>query len=232
MKIHKFLVENIPALLYGEPSEKLYLYVHGRFASREAAGDFAQILNGFGYQVLSFDLPEHGDRTGEDYPCNLPNGIRDLRTVHESVRGQYPEISLFACSLGACFSLAAFPDIRFRKCLFLSPVLDMKNLIEKMMSWAGVDEARLQEAGEIPTEFGETLSWDYYRFVKDHPVSVWNSPTSILYGENDNLTDLATVEAFAARFPSQVTVMPGGEHYFHTPEQLAFLDRWIRDRYC
>ena len=24
--------------------------------------------------------------------------------------------------------------------------------------------------------------------------------------------------------------MEGGEHWFHTGEQLAFLDRWLRDR--
>ena len=27
-------------------------------------------------------------------------------------------------------------------------------------------------------------------------------------------------------------VMPGGEHWFHTPEQMAFLDGWIQRKSC
>ena len=34
--------------------------------------------------------------------------------------------------------------------------------------------------------------------------------------------------AFAAGISAPLTVMPGGEHWFHTPEQMAFLDDWIR----
>ena len=26
-----------------------------------------------------------------------------------------------------------------------------------------------------------------------------------------------------------LTMMAGGEHWFHTAEQMAFLDRWIRE---
>ena len=28
----------------------------------------------------------------------------------------------------------------------------------------------LQEKGEIPTDFGETLSWKYYSYVCEYPV--------------------------------------------------------------
>ena len=31
----------------------------------------------------------------------------------------------------------------------------------------------------------------------------------------------------AIQSSSALTVMPGGEHWFHTDEQLRFLDRWI-----
>ena len=53
-------------------------------------------------------------------------------------------------------------------------------------------------------------------------------PTRILYGEKDHLTDRTTITAFAAGISAPLTVMPGGEHWFHTPEQMAFLDDWIR----
>ena len=44
----------------------------------------------------------------------------------------------------------------------------------------------------------------------------------------DFLTPPETMSAFAARIGAPLTVMPGGEHWFHTPEQMAFLDNWIR----
>ncbi len=60
-----------------------------------------------------------------------------------------------------------------------------------------------------------------------HPI-IWNVPTCILYGEHDNLTFIETVSAFAKRLHADLTVMPGGEHLFHTKEQMQFLDNWIK----
>ena len=101
------------------------------------------------------------------------------------------------------------------------------NLIENMMGWAGVTEAELREKGEIPTAFGEVLSWKYLCYVRSHPLNL-SVPTRILYGENDNLTSYETVSAFAEKIGAPLTVMRGGEHWFHTEEQMAFLDEWIR----
>ena len=53
-------------------------------------------------------------------------------------------------------------------------------------------------------------------------------PTEILYGEFDELTALKTMEDFARAQGAGLTVMPGGEHWFHTPEQMRFLDNWIQ----
>ena len=89
-------------------------------------------------------------------------------------------------------------------------------------------EPELAEKGEIATPFGETLSWRYLCYVREHPIS-WRVPTRILYGEKDNLTSMETLSAFAARHGAELTVMPGGEHWFHTAEQMAFLDGWIKE---
>lgn len=97
-----------------------------------------------------------------------------------------------------------------------------------MMRWAGVTEERLKMEGVIVTPFGEKLSWDYLCYVREHPVQ-WNAPTCILYGEKDNLTAYETVAAFAKEHRANLTVMNGGEHWFHTDEQLRFLDAWIRE---
>ena len=47
--------------------------------------------------------------------------------------------------------------------------------------------------------------------------------------EHDNLTSIETVSAFAKQHHAGLTVMPGGEHWFHTEEQMQFLDHWIRE---
>ena len=99
-------------------------------------------------------------------------------------------------------------------------------MIENMMLWANVTEQALAEKQEIPTPFGETLSWRYLTYVREHPIS-WHVPTRILYGEHDNLTSLETVSVFSKRYHAELTVMPGGEHWFHTDKQMQFLDKWI-----
>jgi len=230
MIIEKQIIGTIPALLFGAPSDRLFLYVHGKGSQKEEAEMLAREVVPRGYRVLAFDLPEHGDRTNDPRPCTVQNGVRDLRAVHEAVKGSCSSISLYACSLGAYFSLVAWRDVIFRKCLFLSPVLDMERLIRNMMRWTGVTEERLREEKEIPTPFGETLSWEYYEYVRAHPVDIWNSPTSILYGENDTLTERDVLDSFAKKFSCRVTVMKDGEHYFHTPDQLRFLENWLGEQ--
>ncbi len=136
-------------------------------------------------------------------------------------------LNLYAESLGAYFSLLAYQDEPIQKCLFLSPVLNMVYLIEDMMNRAGVDASTLRKEKEIPTSFAETLSWEYYSFAKQKEISHWNSPTAILYGSKDNLTDRKTMESFTAQFGCNLAVIEGGEHWFHTSEQLDVLKKWL-----
>ena len=114
------------------------------------------------------------------------------------------------------------------RALFISPVVDMEHLIADMMERANVTEEELRARKEIPVGFGETLSWDWLCDVRRHPIR-WTVPTRILYGARDFLTSPETMSAFASQIGAQLTVMPCGEHWFHTPEQMAFLDEWIRE---
>jgi len=230
MNIQQLKISNIPALLYGSSSEKIFIYVHGRNGRKEDANGFAEKLTPLGYQVLSFDLPEHGERQSSDYRCNVQNGVSDLRIIYQAIKDSHRIISLFACSLGAYFSLVAYSDIKFKKCMFLSPILDMRKLIENMMAWAKVSEEVLLQKKEINTEFGETLSWEYYAFVKEHPIDVWKSSTSILYAEKDKMTDKLTLDEFSKKFNCNIKIMKNGEHYFHTAEQVDFLNTWINEQ--
>ena len=123
--------------------------------------------------------------------------------------------------------MLALPDRALDRALFVSPVLDMERLILDMMGWAGVSEQALREQGEIPTDFGEKLSWAYLCYVREHPIT-WKIPTEILYAGGDHLVSRQSVERFAAEHGAGLTVLENGEHWFHTEEQLAFLDGWVK----
>ncbi|MBU5484301.1 alpha/beta hydrolase [Clostridium sp. MSJ-11] len=223
-------VENIPAILWGNKSDKLFIVVHGNMSNKEdnSIVVFAEEATARGYQVLSFDLPEHGDRKGENYPCKVQNCIQDLNIIMSYAQSISNNISVFACSMGAYFSLLAYKHHSLKQCLFLSPVVNMERIINNMMTWCNVSENRLKEEKEIPTPMGQTLYWDYYCYVKEHPIDQWNNPTSILYGSNDNLCEFDVVSKFAKGFNCDLQVMENGEHYFHTEEQLQFFRQWLK----
>jgi len=225
--VEKIVIGYIPALVWGETSDKVLLCVHGQGGSKDEAAVVAEEALPLGWQVLAFDLPEHGERR-DGIPLEPWHVEPELRAVMAYARARWPLIGLYANSIGAWFSMLAWPEEALERCLFVSPVVDMPALIRTMMGWAGVDEERLHREQTIPTQFGQTLSWTYYQWTIDHPVTTWTAPTCILYGGRDAMIARADVEAFAACFHGKLTVMEDGEHWFHTDEQMRVLRRWLR----
>ena len=191
------------------------LYIHGKGGSAKEADRFRAICTGF-------------DVLGVDYKGEFPwEAAPQIAAAYDEANRQYEHIILLASSIGAYFSMLALGEQKPDKALFVSPVLDMERLILDMMGWAGVSEQMLREKGEIPTNFGETLSWKYLRYVREHPIA-WQVPTEILYAGGDHLVSRQTVERFAAEHGAGLTVLENGEHWFHTEEQLAYLDNWVK----
>ena len=224
----RFLLHDIPAILWGKRSKKLYLYVHGQGGCKEEAELLADLVCEAGWQVLSIDLPGHGLRKEEINSFDPWHVIPELKAFFEFTKSKYDYISLFANSIGAWFSMLSFKDEQIKNCMFVSPVLDMKNLILKMMNSANISLERLQQERVITTSSGQTFSWDYWNYVLNNPVTKWNISTEILYGGKDNLIDFSIVKKFCDTFKCSLTVMNDGEHWFHTEEQLNFLRNWIR----
>ncbi len=151
---------------------------------------------------------------------------KEIYNEAEKLFFQYDDIILIANSIGAFFSMNAGIDRLIKKAYFISPIVDMKKLITDMMKMDNITEEKLRSEGEICTTFGERLSWEYLCYVRNHKIK-WDVPTNILYGCNDNITTLATVNEFAKNHNVNLTVMNEGEHWFHTEEQMCFLDNWI-----
>ena len=197
--------------------KNIVIYVHGKGGSAEEAAHYKPLFPDS--EVLGFDYRVQTPwEAGEEFP-----------TFFAAQRQRCDRLTLVANSIGAFFALSSLDEALVDAAYLISPVADMELLICNMMAWADVTERELAERQEIPTAFGETLSWQYLCYVREHPVS-WRVPTSILYGERDNLTDRETISAFAERIGADLTVMPDGEHWFHTEAQLRFLDDWILKR--
>ena len=230
MKTKPISISSIPAVIWGEPSDKLILAVHGNQSSKTDVpiALLAEEAGALGFQVLSFDLPEHGERKDAPERCNPQNCSRDLAAVLAYAKANYEEISLFACSMGAYFSLLTFTDETFRQCLFLSPVVNMLHIIKNMMRWAQVSEEKVEEEQEITTAVGPTLYWDYFKTVKENPILRWNHPTSILYGGKDELSAREDVTSFSEQFQCNLEIAEHAAHYFHTEEELSVYRDWLK----
>lgn len=228
MRTKKISINRIPALIWGNESDQVYIHVHGKMSRKEYAEGFAQIAEEKGFQTLSFDLPEHGERTGGKERCDVWNGVHDCLSVAAFADKNWKQVSLMACSIGAYFSLQAFAERRFGRCLFTSPIVDMEWLVRKMMDMAGADERKLEKEQEIPTAI-DPLRWDYYRYILAHLITRWDSPTAILYGGKDSLQPLHSIQSFSNRFGAVLTVSPESEHFFMSEADLEITSRWLSE---
>jgi len=193
----------------------LVIYIHGKGGSAGEAEHYKPLF-------------PNDTVVGFDYRSESPwEAQKEFSYYFDTVSVGYDNVYLIANSIGAYFSLCSLGEKKTVKAFFISPIANMEKLICDMMTWANVTEPELREKKEIPTVFGETLSWEFLQWVRNNPIR-WNIPTEILYGSQDNLQSIETVRAFAEKYGANVTVMENGEHWFHTEEQMAFLVEWIK----
>ena len=208
----------------------LVIYVHGKGGNAGESEHYKKLF-------------EDCDVAGFEYASVTPWDFKDefLNWAKEKFSA-YKSVILVAKSIGAYFLMNAISQTnaetggkqkeitaKIIKAFFISPIVDMEKLICNMMDWAGITEAQLEEKKMVSTDFGDDLSWEYLTYVRKNPIK-WKIPTEILYGEYDTLTSLETVSDFAHTHKAKLTVMRGGEHWFHTEEQMKFLDGWIEKK--
>ena len=192
------------------------VYIHGKGGSADEALYYKKFFND-AYDVLGFG-----------YKSELPwQAGEEFQNYFDSLIPNYNEILLIANSIGAYFSMLALSEKPIKKALFVSPIVDMENIILHMMKRAKISEEELRLKKVINIQFGEPLSWEYLSFVRKNPIA-WNIPTGILYGKKDDMTSLETMTNFANKIHADLTVFDEGEHWFHTEEQMNFLDTWFR----
>ncbi len=223
----KRYIQKIPAIVWGRESKDAYIYVHGKMSRKEEAEEFAKIAETKGYQTISFDLPEHGEREVGTYCFDIWNGKNDLSQIAEYAFGRWENLSLYACSMGAHFSLHTYSEMNFQSCLFQSPILDMDYLIGRIFEWYHLSEEQLRQQRVIQTPIHK-LTWDYYQYVKEHPITKWEIPTSILYAGQDGLQDRRCMERFAEQFHCQLTIEENANHGFSGGNDPWIEQEWLK----
>lgn len=189
--------------------KKAVIYVHGQGGSSEESKHYEKLF------------PD-ASVIGIEYTSQTPWEARtEFKSIYEKIRREYDEISVIANSIGAYFVIHSLADEDIEKAYFISPVVDMENLIMNMMEYSSVTEDELKRKGSIGN-----LSWEYLSWVRENPIH-WEKKTSVLYGAMDNLQSLESISAFAEKAGAHLCIMEDGEHWFHTKEQMDFLDRWI-----
>ena len=192
------------------------VYVHGKGGNAEETNYYRKFFND-DFDIIGFDY-----KSGSPWDAKV-----EFSNYFDSIISEYNKTILIANSIGAYFSLISLADKKIEKTMLISPIVDMERLILDMMIWANVSEEKLNIKKEIETSFGETLSWEYLSYVRKNPIH-WNIPTEILYAEKDTITSISTITDFSKKINANITIMSGGEHWFHTKEQMDFLDNWIK----
>lgn len=194
--------------------KQVVVYVHGKGGSSEEANHYKSLF-------------KNSDVIGYDYKSTTPwDAKKEFKEYFDKLKEKYDFVILLANSIGAFFSMSSLTKEQIDVAFLISPIVDMEKLIYNMMKWANVTENELSLKKEIVTNFNEVLSYDYLCYVRDNPIK-WDVKTNILYGEFDHLTSLETISSFAKRINATLEIMKGGEHWFHTEEEMKFLDSWI-----
>ena len=192
------------------------IYIHGKSGTAEEAEHYKIFFNEA--DILGFEYTS-------EYPWYFK---KEFSIFIDNIYTRYKKISIIANSIGAYFIMVSLTNKHIEKAFFISPIVDMEKLITDMMLLENITEEELYKKKEIKTSFGETLSWEYLTFIRKNPIE-WNIPTYILYGEKDNMTSYETILNFANKTKANLTIMKGGEHWFHTDQQMEFLDNWIKN---
>ena len=190
------------------------IYIHGKGGTASASEQFRTFFPD--YDIYGFDYKS-------DNPWEAES---EYKEYFLKMAEKYTSITVLASSLGAYFLMVSGADVMIQKALFVSPIVDMEHLIRDRMKQADVSDEVLKAKSTIYLSEGVVLSWDYLVWVRNHPI-VWNVPTYILFGEKDHFQSLDTMETFAKEIGADLTVMPDGEHWFHTNEQTEFRKKWL-----
>lgn len=191
------------------------VYIHGLYGNKEETNFYTFYSNKY-------------DVIGLDYKDGNPWEVKDqIIKEFTEISNKYKKIYVIANSIGAFYTYMYLSSFKIQLAFFISPLVNMKKVIEKLMRTNRISMKRLKEEKLITLEDGQTLSYDFYESLSNKDT--WTTKTHILYGEKDNIVDKDSIFEFAAHHNSSLTIMKNTKHYFHTPGQLKFIKKWMNE---
>ena len=191
------------------------IYIHGLYGSSGEADFYSFCSNKY-------------DVIGLDYKDGNPWEVKDqIAQEFAEISKKYKNVYVIANSIGAFYTFMYLSDFSIKKAFFISPLVNMKEVIEGMMEQYKISLETLKNKKIINLNNGQALSYDFYQSLENKDM--WNVKTHILYGEKDKLVNQKSIFNFVSNHNCSLTIMKNGEHYFHTPGQLKFIKKWINE---
>lgn len=234
MEILYTKINNTPYKLYkAERPGGTVVAVHGFGGSKEsfAIETLAQRVCSKGLNVLTFDLPAHGERTEGAEGLQASLCIKELMAAEDYAKSLGSEMYAFATSFGGmCMlhRLERYPD-SFKRIVLRVPAVDMDESLLRVAHMCSADFS-LEKA---KTEgFNITLGREYnipYRFYEElqqlrcvRHSDVWdNGRIMTVYAQNDELVSPRATEGFLSSNPKMRSLcIKGSGHRMAEPQQL------------
>jgi uncharacterized protein len=229
MKKDRTLINGIPSIIWGIKSNKVVIITHGSQSHKEDRfiQCCADVLCDRGFQIISFDLPEHGDRKNVLPVHTVKQAIDDMHIIMNYAKEHFNSIYVIGCSLGAYYSLLAYKDEPIIQSAFLSPVVDLIELTHEMLE---NDNRTIQDVYQnriITLSNGIIVRLEDYEYLLNHKIDSWNSPTSILYGMKDKLIKIESILKFVSQYNAELVISENSAHYFYTEEDMKKIALWL-----
>ena len=209
-----------PNELFGDTNQEAkrdscVVYIHGLFGSSNESAFY------------SF-LSKKYDVIGLDYKDGNPWEVKDV-IIKEFIKisKKYNHVYVIANSIGAFYTYMYLSDFKVEKAFFISPLTNMKLVIEQLMKNNHISIEMLKDKNIIRLDDGQVLSYEFYQSLNNKDS--WNTKTHIVYGEKDRIVNRESVINFVTDHNASLTIMKNAEHYFHTPGQLKFIKKWMNE---
>ncbi len=195
-------------------SRKVYLYVHGKNGCKEEAERFARYrlrsrLAGAGHRPARARRAEGTARSG----CCRGRLVPEIEAVYARMQPVWAHIRLYGVSIGAWLAMQALQGRRAGTGpARVSPVVDMEALITEHDAGRPCDRGTAAGGqGRSPRSLGETLSWPYLCWVREHPL-LWHAPHAGAV-RRQGCADLPRGDGAASvrQSGAHLTILEGGE---------------------
>ena len=229
MKISRFAMEQTPIVIYGEETDRAFLFFHWENKNRFAIEPFAELALAHGWQVVDAEMAQSGE-TEEQRALHPWQPVLFLKNLLVHAKRRWENIGVFADSVGAWLCMLAFEGAGVERCLFLSPVLDMADVIASKLDQAGITPAQLRRQKTVSAGEYE-LTYDYFRWLQRHRAHALCENTAVLLGGQDPLVSKSSVQRFCGKEGAIITTLPGCDHWFETERAQQLAQDWARQAF-